>query len=121
MSKSNSNIEKPPCVFFDRDGIVNQCPGPGYVETVDAFFLQVPAAKAIKLVRQKGYEAILITNQRGVGRGIMTLDMLGDIHAHMADLLDAEGSSLTDVFFCTDTDNSSPRRKTQSRHDSGGR
>lgn len=100
-----------PCVFFDRDGIVNQCPGPGYVETKEGFFLQEAFVAALKVVREKSYDAILITNQRGVGRGIMSQASLDEIHDYMKDLLEKQGLQFTDIYFCTDTDNSSPRRK----------
>lgn len=100
-----------PCVFFDRDGIVNQCPGPGYVETKEGFFMQKAFVAALKVVRKKGYDAILITNQRGVGRGIMSQASLDEIHDYMKDLLEKEDLQFTDIYFCTDTDNSSPRRK----------
>ena len=100
-----------PCVFFDRDGIVNQCPGPGYVETKEGFFLQQAFVAALKVSREKNYEAILITNQRGVGRGIMSQASLDEIHEYMKDLLQQQGLQFTDIYFCTDTDNTSPRRK----------
>lgn len=100
-----------PCIFFDRDGIVNQCPGPGYVETIDGFFLQESFTAALQVAHRKGYEAILITNQRGVGRGIMSQAALDEIHDHMEDLLKQQGLEFTDIYVCIDTDNTSPRRK----------
>jgi histidinol-phosphate phosphatase family protein len=110
----NEKVSEPapnkPCVFFDRDGIVNQCPGAGYVETKEGFYLQEAFVAALKVAREKGYEAILITNQRGVGRGIMSQASLDEIHGHMEDLLSKQGLAFTDIYFCTDTD-ASPRRK----------
>ncbi len=39
-----------PCIFFDRDGIVNESPGPGYVERWEDFHLQPGFVAALKAV-----------------------------------------------------------------------
>jgi len=49
------------CVFFDRDGIVNQAPGPGYVRTWAEFVLLPEFVETLRLVKQKGYEAVVVT------------------------------------------------------------
>lgn len=102
-----------PCVFFDRDGIVNQSPGPGYVERVADFHLLPEFPPALRVVRQKGYAAVLITNQRGVGKGIMTQATLDEIHACMAAGLARHGLALDAVYACSELDRGHPRLKPQ--------
>jgi D-glycero-D-manno-heptose 1,7-bisphosphate phosphatase len=100
------------CVFFDRDGIVNRCPDPArYVLNVEAFHLLSPFVDALRVVLEKGYKAVIITNQSGVGRGAMTQETLDEIHAHMHRLLEADGLGLLDVMVCTATDDNHSHRK----------
>lgn len=100
-----------PCVFFDRDGIINQCPGPGYVERVEDFILMTEFVEALRVVAAKRYAAVVITNQRGVGRGIMTQEALDEIHDYLVKRLDEQGLKFHDIYFCTATDNEHPNRK----------
>lgn len=103
---------KKACVFFDRDGIVNVSPGPGrYVERVEDFHLQPEFLAALRVVRRRGYEAAIITNQRGVARGRMTMETVELIHGHLRADLARAGLSLLDIFVCTDEDDRAPRRK----------
>jgi D-glycero-D-manno-heptose 1,7-bisphosphate phosphatase len=90
------------CVFFDRDGIVNRSPGPGYVLRWDAFVFEPAFAGILRAVLEKGYVAVVVTNQRGVARGLMSAEALEDIHARMRRALREEhGLELLDVLACT--------------------
>lgn len=100
-----------PCVFFDRDGIVNVSPGPGYVERPEDFHLVPAWLKALRVVNQRGYAAIIMTNQRGVGRGLMTEATLLEIHALIHQAVATHGLRLDDIYYCTATDNAHPDRK----------
>ena len=101
-----------PCVFFDRDGIVNEAPvKTRYVERWSDFHLLPGFVQALKVVREKGFEAVVITNQKGVGTGCMSRETLDEIHRNLREELDQEGVYLRDILVCTDTEESSPRRK----------
>ena len=94
-----------PCVFFDRDGVVNADPHPArYVTTPEAFHLHSGFVHALRTVREKGWMAVLITNQKGVATGAIPPGMLERIHARMADLLAAEGLALDGVYVCPHTE-----------------
>lgn len=99
------------CVFFDRDGIVNQSPGPGYVERVEDFHVLPEFLQSLRVCMDKGYVAIIITNQRGVGLGLMTEDTLNAIHNRLRDIVQQAGLQLLDIYSCTATENSDPMRK----------
>lgn len=99
------------CIFFDRDGIVNVSPGPGYVERVEDFHLIPAFFDALRVASERGYVAVIVTNQRGVGRGLMTQETLDQIHAKLYDQLRKEGLAVLDLQYCTANDNSDPRRK----------
>jgi histidinol-phosphate phosphatase family protein len=90
-------------VFFDRDGVVNRSPGDGYVLSPDDFILNDGIAEALRLIRSHGVLAIVVTSQKGVGKGLMTRDRLDEIHARMASLLAAEGTAFDAVYAHTGT------------------
>lgn len=100
-----------PCVFFDRDGIVNPCPGEGYVEKPEDFSIQPEFITSLRIVKKSGFMAVIITNQRGVGKGVYSDETLQKIHNKMTDELGEVGLFLDGVYACTTADPDSPLRK----------
>ena len=100
-----------PCVFFDRDGIVNQSPGPGYVNHLDDFHILPGFADCVRAAAEKGYPAVVVTNQRGLSRGITPPAQLDAMHAKLRAELAAEGLGLLDILICTAADDAHPDRK----------
>ncbi len=100
-----------PAVFFDRDGIVNRSPGPGYVERWEDFHLLSGFVRALRLCRARGYAAFIATNQRGVGLGLVPRPVLDGIHANLRRALAREGLTLDAILVCTAVDDADPERK----------
>ncbi len=102
-----------PCVFFDRDGIVNQPPNDEqrYVTRAEDFHLMPGFVEAFRVVLGRGYRAVLITNQSGLSRGRMTQADLQQIHDKLLAHLKAEGLDLHDIFVCDSADDAHPNRK----------
>ena len=100
-----------PCVFFDRDGIVNQSPGPGYVNHLDDFRILPGFADCVRAAAEKGIPAVVVTNQRGILRGITPPEQLDAMHRHLRDELAREGLELLDLLVCTADDSAHPDRK----------
>jgi len=91
---------KQPCIFFDRDGIVNRSPGAGYVERVEDFHLMPEFIEALRVVHAFGYPAVIITNQRGVALGRMSLETVDAIHEELERLLNAHDLELLNIYYC---------------------
>lgn len=100
-----------PCVFFDRDGVVNQSPGPGYVNHLDDFHLLPGFIACVREAAAKGYPSIIVTNQRGISRGITPAGQLQAMHRHIREELVAENLTLLDILVCSANDNTHPDRK----------
>jgi D-glycero-D-manno-heptose 1,7-bisphosphate phosphatase len=101
-----------PCVFFDRDGIVNRPPTlDRYVRNRGEFELIPAFIDALRIVRDRGYEAVIVTNQKGVSTGRMTQQDVDGIHDHLIATLKAHGLGTLDLFVCTAGDDSHPHRK----------
>jgi histidinol-phosphate phosphatase family protein len=107
------DAEKPlrRCVFFDRDGIINESPGPGYVEHKDDFHMIAAFPEALRVVRERGFMAIVITNQRGIARGIMTRQAVDQIHDRLLRQLEEQGLHVDDIYVCPHNNNECECRK----------
>jgi len=100
-------------LFLDRDGVINQRIVGGYVRTRSEFHIIGGVIPIMRMAHERGYLLIVISNQQGVGKGLMTLAELEDVHAYMQELLNRElGRGLDEIRVCTDLDSAkSPRRK----------
>ena len=100
-----------PCVFFDRDGVANRSPGPGYVNHLDDFHLLPGFADCVRAAADKGIPSVVVTNQRGIERGITPPAQLDAMHAKLRGDLAKAGLALLDILVCTSADDAHPDRK----------
>ncbi len=92
---------KKKALFLDRDGVINESPGAGrYVLSRADFRLRPAIIPLMRFARAAGYLIVVVTNQRAVSRGFLTIAGLEDIHAHMRELLAAEGVSIDAIYSC---------------------
>lgn len=91
--------EKRPAVFFDRDGVVNQSPGPGYVLSWDQFVISEGLLELLHSVKSKGWLAIVVTSQKGVGKGLMSQETLDEIHQNLQRILTEEVGAPFDAIY----------------------
>lgn len=100
------------CVFFDRDGIVNEAPGPGYVERWDDFIIVPEFVDVLRKVSGLGYVAVVVTNQRCVALGTVSITVLNGIHDNLCRVLREEhGLDLLDIMVCPHDNNECDCRK----------
>ncbi len=87
-----------PAVFLDRDGTINE--QMGYINHLSRFVLLPGVAEAIRLLNERRFRVIVVSNQSGVARGYFPIELVHKVHAHMQALLAAEGARVDGVFFC---------------------
>jgi D-glycero-D-manno-heptose 1,7-bisphosphate phosphatase len=92
-------------VFLDRDGVVNVERGE-YTWKIEDFALTIGLIDFLKVVIQKGYLVIIISNQGGVGKGLCTIEDVEKAHQHLHDQLKKENLNLTDIYYCPHHPNS---------------
>jgi D-glycero-D-manno-heptose 1,7-bisphosphate phosphatase len=93
--------KKRAAVFLDRDGVINRkLPENEYVRRVSDFQFLQGAVKAISILRETGFVVVVITNQRGIARGLMTEEDLAYVHRFMLSELRQAGVVLEGVFHC---------------------
>tara|TARA_Y100001970_G_scaffold112939_1_gene140946 strand:- start:742 stop:1284 length:543 start_codon:yes stop_codon:yes gene_type:complete len=98
------------CIFFDRDGTINY--DPGYIPDVNSFKFFHFTMKALCLFKNVSNEFIIITNQSGVGRGLIEEKNLLLINDFIMKELTENNIPLSKIYYCTDHPrNASKRRK----------
>ncbi|WP_205509796.1 D-glycero-alpha-D-manno-heptose-1,7-bisphosphate 7-phosphatase [Longitalea arenae] len=106
-----TQIDKSWTLFLDRDGVLNHEKYQDYVYNYDEFVFYDGVLDALKTLTDKFGLVIITTNQRGVGRGLMTEADLLNIHSCMtADILKA-GGRIDRIYYCVANDASHPNRK----------
>ena len=98
-------------LFLDRDGVINHEKHQDYVYNYDEFIFYDGVPEAMKILAQRFDTIVLTTNQRGIGRGLMTEADLENIHQRMLRDLNAAGGRIDKIYYCTAATNDDPRRK----------
>ncbi len=99
-----------PAFFFDRDGTVNLSPGPGYVLQWQDFHFTPGVRDMLIAVKNHGWKSILVTSQQGVGKKLMSMETLHEIHTRMQEAL-GPAAAFDGIYVCTGLDGQDPRRK----------
>lgn len=85
--------------FLDRDGTINI--DHVYIASPDGIELIPGSAAAIRRANDAGFKVIVVTNQSGIGRGLIAASELPKIHARLGELLQQEAGAKIDSYeFC---------------------
>lgn len=85
-------------VLIDRDGTINV--EKHYLSDPDQLQLIDGVGAALRRLSQAGFGIAIITNQSGIARGYFNLERLDQIHARLAQMLEAEGVRLDGIYIC---------------------
>ena len=98
-------------LFLDRDGVINEERPNDYVKTTEEFVFIFGVLEALKILNKHFEQIIIVTNQRGVGKEIMSKKTLEEIHQQMLNQIEKSGGRIDKIYVCTDTESSSLNRK----------
>lgn len=104
-------IDKNWTLFLDRDGVINNEKEFEYVLNWSEFSFYNGVTQAIKILSDKFGKLIVVSNQRGVGKGMMTEDDLLGIHQKMSNEIENAGGRIDKIYYCTDVSDIHPNRK----------
>ena len=88
------------CLFLDRDGVINRRIVDGYVRSWSEFEFLPGALDAVRRLSGWAPRLVVVTNQQGVGKGLMTTDELAAIHGRMVREAGAVGGRIDAVLTC---------------------
>jgi histidinol-phosphate phosphatase family protein len=87
--------------FLDRDGVLNRRAPPGdYVKSVAEFAWLAGARAGVRRLNDEGWLVLVVTNQRGVARGLYSAADVVAIHAHAQRELREVGAHVDGFYFC---------------------
>ena len=109
----NIHITEDWTLFLDRDGVINHEKKEDYIKNWSEFKFYSESLAALPLLAQKFNRIIITTNQKGIGKGLMSDADLNLIHLNMTNQIIQLGGRIDAIFYCSDLDNLSYNRKPQ--------
>jgi histidinol-phosphate phosphatase family protein len=106
-----NKIDKTWTLFLDRDGVINHEKHLDYIHTWDEFVFYDGAKKAIAVFAKIFKHIFVVTNQKGVGKGVTKIEDLQFIHKNMVAEIEQAGGRIDAVYFCTNLEDDSLNRK----------
>ncbi len=108
-----SAAQDPPkaALFLDRDGVINEEAVGSYILRAEDFRFLDGVLPALALLAGRYQTIVVVTNQRGVGRGVMTMSDLEEVHARMLEAVHAAGGRIDRVYAATAVEDDAPDRK----------
>lgn len=88
-------------LFLDRDGVINELLPMNYVTTWQEFIFKKDVLKELAKLSIIFDHLFIVTNQQGVGKGLMTQGNLDDIHNKMLEKIHTAGGKITKIYACT--------------------
>lgn len=96
ISKYNNTL------FLDRDGVINHRPPADYVKSWEDFKFLPAVLSALQIVSALFDKIVIVTNQQGIGKNLMTCEDLEEIHRKMLEEIENQGGRVDKVYFCPD-------------------
>lgn len=104
-------IDKSWTIFLDRDGVINIEKEDDYVRHWDEFIFIDGVLDAFPVFARHFGRIVIVTNQKGVGKGLMTEQALSDINKGIHEMVSGAGGRLDRIYYCTAISDSDPCRK----------
>ncbi len=98
-------------LFLDRDGVINVLRPGDYVKSWDEFVFREGILEQLSRWDSCFKRIVIVTNQRGVGRGRMSLEALEMIHDNMLKVIHQHGGRIDRIYVCTAVDDADECRK----------
>lgn len=87
-------------LFLDRDGVINVRLIDDYVKNINEFEFLPGVLDAFRIFAERFGKIIIVTNQQGVGKGLMTLDAVALIHDFMTKQIENQKGRVDAIFVC---------------------
>lgn len=101
MEAGWSILNKRKVVFLDRDGVINYSALPHqYIISWEEFRVFPWVSEAIQQCNKAGYYVVVISNQRGIARGLCTREQIDVLHQQMIEMFRQQGANIDKVYIC---------------------
>ncbi|HMC87530.1 MAG TPA: HAD-IIIA family hydrolase [Chitinophagaceae bacterium] len=104
-------VNKDWSLFLDRDGVLNHDKVGSYIFNTEEFRFYDGVTEALRIFNRLFAHIVVVTNQRGVGKGLMSELDLMQIHNKMLQDTEATGGRIDAIYYAISLDNNHPERK----------
>ena len=99
--KAQEYLKPKKIILIDRDGVINKKASRGeYISKWEDFIWIKETRIAMKLMANEGFKFIIISNQAGIARGIISFTELEKIHNNMKNELQNDDIEILDIYIC---------------------
>lgn len=95
-------------LFLDRDGVINQRIPGAYIEFPWQFEFTENCLEALVIFNKIFKRIVVVTNQQGIGKGIMTEKQLSDLHLFMKKAIKRAGGKIDKIYHCPGLEKDNP-------------
>jgi D-glycero-D-manno-heptose 1,7-bisphosphate phosphatase len=106
-----SQIDHSWTLFIDRDGVFNHEKNDGYILNVDEYKFYDEVLPAVKTLHETFGIIVMVTNQKGIGKKLMSLADFGLISEHMLAEIKKHDGRIDKIYFAPDLENEAINRK----------
>jgi D-glycero-D-manno-heptose 1,7-bisphosphate phosphatase len=96
----NFRIDPSWTLFLDRDGVVNRRLPMAYVREWDEFMFLDGVLESLPKMSFLFTRIFIVTNQAGIEKGLMSHEMLHEIHHKMLDVILFHGGKIDEIYYC---------------------
>lgn len=112
MNEEDDDYHSYSTLFLDRDGVINRRINDGYVTEPSEFEFLPGVIDALKILTTKFQRIFIVTNQQGIGKGLMSDSDLEDVHAYMLEVFEENEIKIDKIYVCSALiDSNDPCRK----------
>jgi len=87
-------------LFLDRDGVINVKLDGRYVQDANEFEFMPGAIQIITKLSKVFKKILVVTNQQGIGKGIMSIEQLDNLHLYMRGEIEKSGGKIDKIYYC---------------------
>lgn len=87
-------------LFLDRDGVINERIEGDYVRKWEEFVFGEGVLEAMPILARKFNRIVVVTNQQGIAKGLMTAQDLEEVHQQMLTVIQENQGYIDKVYYC---------------------
>jgi len=99
MTLKHLHIDQTWTLFLDRDGVINRKLPDAYVKKWEEFEFLNEVPESIHRLSETFGKVFIVTNQQGIGKGIMTDKDLDILHNQMMDEIRYAGGRINKIYY----------------------
>ena len=92
-------------IFLDRDGVINERIPGAYIKDWSQFAFRPSVLNTLAKFNTLFNRILVVTNQQGIGKQLMTEQDLNDLHQKMLEAIESNNGRIDQIYFCPDLKN----------------